>query len=72
MNKGDNSSPGLIDIDSNPGNLDISNIGELTDANIINYPNIREMYEDDTSRAPAYVYQIMESGQQKEECLRMK
>ena len=61
MNKGDNSSPGLIDIDSNPGNLDISNIGELTDANIINYPNIREMYEDDTSRAPAYVYQIMES-----------
>lgn len=53
--------PGLIDIDSNPGNLNISEIAALTDENIKNYPNIKEMYEDDTSRAPTYVFQKYQS-----------
>lgn len=53
--------PGLVDIDSNPGNLNISNIDSLTQENILAYPNIRSMYEDDTSRAPAYIYKLLES-----------
>lgn len=53
--------PGLVDIDSNPGNLNISNIASLTQENIVGYPNIRSMYEDDTSRAPAYIYKLLES-----------
>lgn len=53
--------PGLVDIDSNPGNLNISNIASLTQENIVNYQNIRDMYEDDTSRAPAYIYKLLES-----------
>lgn len=53
--------PGLVDIDSNPGNLNISNIASLTQENIVAYPNIRDMYEDDTSRAPAYIYKLLES-----------
>lgn len=59
--KTDNSTPGLVDIDSNPGNLNISNIDALTKENIINYPNIRSMYEDDTNRAPVLVYKTLES-----------
>ena len=58
---GNNSGPGLVDIDSNPGNLNISNIASLTQENILAYPNIRDMYEDDTSRAPAYIYKLLES-----------
>lgn len=54
-NKG-TASPGLIDIDSNPGNLNISKIKALTTENIMNYANIRDMYEDDTNRAPALIY----------------
>lgn len=53
--------PGLIDIDSKPGNLNISNIAALTQTNLVNYPNIRQMYEDDTSRAPAMIFKILES-----------
>lgn len=52
---------GLIDIDSNPGNLNISNIAALTQDNLINYPNIRSMYEDDTSRAPVVIYKLFDS-----------
>lgn len=48
-----NVTPGLIDIDSNPGNFNISTITELTQNNIMNYSS---MYEDDTNRAPALVY----------------
>lgn len=50
--------PGLVDIDSNPGNLNISGIEELTQENIVNY---RSTYEDDTSRAPVYIYKLLES-----------
>lgn len=53
--------PGLIDIDSKPGNLNISNIASLSQENITKYPNIRDMYEDDTSRAPVMIYKISES-----------
>ncbi len=56
-----NSTPGLIDIDSNPGNLNISDIEELKQENIINYPNIRSMYEDDTNRAPTIAIPIRKS-----------
>lgn len=59
--KTDSNTPGLVDIDSNPGNLNISNIDKLTQENIVNYPNIRSMYEDDTSRAPAFIYKLLES-----------
>lgn len=59
--KTDAVTPGLIDIDSNPGNLNVSNIDKLTQDNIVNYPNIRAMYEDDTSRAPALIYKLLES-----------
>lgn len=52
---------GLIDIDSNPGNLNISNISALTQDNIVNYPNIKSMYEDDTSRAPVVIYSLYDS-----------
>lgn len=52
---------GLIDIDSNPGNLNISNIASLTQENIVNYPNIRAMYEDDTNRAPVLIYKTTNS-----------
>lgn len=52
---------GLIDIDSNPGNLNISNISALTQPNLANYPNIREMYEDDSSRAPALIYKVTDA-----------
>lgn len=52
---------GLIDIDSNPGNLNIKDIQALTQENIVGYPNIREMYEDDTSRAPVIVYKTTDS-----------
>ncbi len=55
------STPGLIDIDSNPGNIDISNIGEFTDNNIKNYPGLKNVYEDDTSRAPVFIYKVRES-----------
>lgn len=55
-----NKTPGLIDIDSNPGNLNISAIQALTQENIINYPNIRKMYEDDTRRAPALIFGLYE------------
>lgn len=47
---------GLIDIDSNPGNLNISGISKLTTDNLISYPDIRKMYEDDTRRAPAMLF----------------
>lgn len=57
----DGITPGLVDIDSNPGNLNISNIENLTQESILAYPNIRSMYEDDTSRAPAYIYKLLES-----------
>lgn len=57
----DGVTPGLVDIDSNPGNLNISNIDSLTQENILAYPNIVDMYEDDTSRAPAYIYKLLES-----------
>ena len=59
--KTDSNTPGLVDIDSNPGNLNVSNIDKLTQENIVNYPNIRSMYEDDTSRAPAFIYKLLES-----------
>lgn len=55
------STPGLIDIDSNPGNLNITNVDEFTEDNIKNYPNIVDMYEDDTSRAPTFIFKIKES-----------
>lgn len=61
ISKTDSRTQGLIDIDSKPGNLNISNIEKLTQDNIVKYPNIREMYEDDTSRAPALIYKIKES-----------
>lgn len=51
-------SEGLIDIDSNPGNFNISNIPELT------YQNIKDsgaIYEDDTSRAPTLIYKLSDS-----------
>lgn len=60
-NPADQSTPGLVDIDSNPGNLNINNIGQLTTDNIKNYPNIEDMYEDDTSRAPAIIAGIQQS-----------
>lgn len=54
--------PGLIDKDSKPGNLDISGINaRLTNENIIEYEGIADMYEDDTSRAPAMIYMLTES-----------
>lgn len=59
--KTDSSTPGLIDKDSNPGNLNISNIDALTQNNIVNYPNIRAMYEDDTNRAPVLIYKTTNS-----------
>lgn len=52
---------GLIDIDSNPGNLNIRDINALTQENIVAYPNIRAMYEDDTNRAPVMVYKTTNS-----------
>ena len=57
----DGTTPGLVDIDSNPGNLNISNIDKLSQENILAYPNIKDMYEDDTSRAPAYIHKLLES-----------
>lgn len=59
--KTDSTTPGLIDKDSNPGNLNISNIDALTQNNIVNYPNIRAMYEDDTNRAPVLIYKTTNS-----------
>lgn len=59
--KTDDATPGLIDIDSNPGNLNISAIKALTQTDIVNYPNIRAMYEDDTSRAPTLIYKTTNS-----------
>lgn len=59
--KTDSTTPGLIDKDSNPGNLNISNIDALTQDNIIKYPNIRAMYEDDTNRAPVLIYKTTNS-----------
>lgn len=52
------STPGLVDIDSNPGNFNISNIDKLNDENIKKYMST---YEDDTSRAPAMIYKLLES-----------
>lgn len=50
--------PGLVDIDSNPGNFDITSIDKLNDDNIKKY---MDTYEDDTSRAPAMIYRLLES-----------
>lgn len=45
---------GVIDIDSTPGNLDISGISKLQHKdNLERYP-----YEDDTSKAPAIVFKL--------------
>lgn len=51
-------SEGVIDIDSNPGNFNISNIPALTYQNI---KNSGAIYEDDTSRAPTLIYKLSDS-----------
>lgn len=62
--------PGLVDIDSNPGNFDLRKIQInsladiepiLTNENSDEYKTLMGMYEDDTSRAPAYIYRLLES-----------
>ncbi len=57
----ESTTPGLVDIDSNPGNLNISNIDNLTDEAIMAYPGIRSMYEDDTHRAPAMIFSLYDA-----------
>ncbi len=56
----DGKSAGLVDYDSNPGNLDISGIDKLE--NIVDYALQNNLkYEDDTNRAPALIYRKYES-----------
>lgn len=52
------STPGLIDIDSTPGNLDLRDISELTAEEIKKH---EDTYEDDTSKAPALIYKLQNS-----------
>lgn len=50
--------PGLIDTDSTPGNLDLRDISALTTEEIKKH---EDKYEDDTSKAPALIYKLLNS-----------
>ena len=56
--KSGNGTPGLIDSDSNPGNFDIRGINEFNQENLEKYSSV---YEDDTSKAPTMIYQLLQS-----------
>lgn len=56
--KSGSATPGLIDIDSTPGNLDLRSVSEFTADEI---KKMEDTYEDDTSKAPALIYKLLES-----------